>query len=134
MSTTRFYKLPADLAARSDLPGNAKVLLAVIADKIGGNAAAWPGARKLARAAGVSVEAVIQNVVKLEAAGLLAVERRDNGRSNRYTLPDTQPNGAESAQEGSALSEAPKKAERPRKPNTGAQESGALAPKKAERI
>ena len=45
MNHVRFYKLPADVAAREDLSGNDKVLYAVLADKMGGNGRAWPGFR-----------------------------------------------------------------------------------------
>lgn len=43
MSAALFYKLPQDIAARSDLTASAKIVYAVIRDRIGQNGKSWPG-------------------------------------------------------------------------------------------
>lgn len=84
--TERFYKLPQDVAARRDLPPAAKVLHAVIGDHMGANGCAWPGTRKLAEETGQNRGTVLRSTERLEAAGLLTVDRRGNGRVNHYRL------------------------------------------------
>ena len=81
-----FYKLSQAVAARTDLTGNDKVLLAVIADKIGDNGECWPGAGKLAKATGTNRQTVFDGIKRLKDAGLLAVRPGGKGRSNRYRL------------------------------------------------
>ena len=119
----RFYKVGRELAARRDIPAGAKLVRAIIGDHQGRNSVAWPGLRLLAQESGMSCEAVLENIRRLEAAGLLRVERRGSGRSNRYALAD-----GPSAQESRAL----KKPERSGKPNSGAQETRAQALRKPE--
>lgn len=121
--TGYFYKLPKGLAAvpQRQLPATAKIVLAVIMDRIGQNAECWPGIRTLANDAGVSTETVLDAISRLKAAGLLLVDRRGIGRANHYSTP-------ESVQDFRAL----KKPERSGKPNSGAQETSTEAPKNLE--
>jgi DNA-binding transcriptional ArsR family regulator len=135
LSTARFFKLPATLAGRSDLPAGTKIVFAVIADRIGGNGICWPGVRRLAKDCGMSDKAVLANVARLEAAGLVAVERRGSGRSNRYRLasesaPESTALGPVAASESAPESTALPKGKRSRKVNTGAPEGTALALRK----
>ncbi len=117
-----FYKLFKEVAARRDIPASAKVLHAVIVDRIGNNGVTWAGMRTLAGDSGMSIPTVIEDVVKLEAAKLIVVERRGDGRSNHYRL------ASESDQE--PLS--PANTGRSRNFSTSDQETGAEALKKPE--
>ncbi len=82
-----FYKIPQDLAARKDLTGNDKVLYAVIINRIGNNGKCWPGVRTLTKDCGLSIDTVGNSIHRLEAAGLLVVQRRGSGRVNYYQPP-----------------------------------------------
>jgi hypothetical protein len=82
-----FYKLYSDLAARTDLPASAKVLLSVITDRMGKNGHCWPGMRRLAADTGAGVATIARDTRRLAAAGLLIVERRDKRRTSLYRLP-----------------------------------------------
>jgi DNA-binding MarR family transcriptional regulator len=81
-----FYKLPKDVAGRRDLTAAAKVVLAILIDRIGQNDCCWPGIRLLAKDAGLSTPAVTRAIANLEAKGVVQIERQSNGRSNRYRL------------------------------------------------
>ena len=64
----------------------------MIVDHIGQHETGWPGKRTIAAKAGLSGPTVVGAVRRLEAAGLLTVQRRGRGRSNHYqsgkeTLP-----------------------------------------------
>jgi len=85
-STWLFYKLPKDIAGRRDLPASAKIVLAVLIDRIGPNACCWPGIRCLAKDSGLSQHAVINALRKLQAGRLVQIERRSTGQSNRYRV------------------------------------------------
>jgi DNA-binding MarR family transcriptional regulator len=85
----KFYKLPQDLTARNDLRPSDKLVYAVLLDHLGDNDFCWPGIRRLALATGLTALTVIDCIKRLEAAKLLTVERRENGRSNYYRLPET---------------------------------------------
>jgi hypothetical protein len=87
----RFYKLPQDLAARTDLTATAKIVFAVIRDHFGENVGSWPGRPRLSRLCGVTLNSIVKAVADLKAAGLLAVEKRRSGQSNLYTLPQSVP-------------------------------------------
>jgi len=84
-----FYRVPAPLAARRDLPSSAKIILAIIAFRIGRNGVAWPGIRKLAADAGLNSKTVSEAILRLEAAGDLLIERQSNGQTNIYRLPSS---------------------------------------------
>lgn len=81
---TEFYKLPQDIAARRDLLPSDKLVYAVVLNCLNGRGVCWPGKRFLAERTGLSGQAVLDAISRLEQAGLLVVERQGNGRSNRY--------------------------------------------------
>ena len=83
---TKFYKLPIDIASRRDLPAGTKIILAVIADRIGENDSCWPGSRTLANDTGLSRLTVLEGIKKLETKGIIQVERQPNGKVNHYRL------------------------------------------------
>ena len=119
---TEFYKLPIEIASRRDLPGNAKIVAAVLIDRIGRNDSCWPGVRTIAKDTGLSIQAVIDSVHRLEIKQIFQVNRQGSGKANRYFL------NSKSAQE----IRAPKKLERTKNLNSGALKSSAQAPKKLE--
>ena len=86
MKPRRFYKLWKDIACRQDLTLSAKIILAVIADRIGTNGVCWPGIRRLAEDAGIDVTTVLNAIKQLEEADEIIVERPGIGRGNRYRL------------------------------------------------
>jgi len=86
-STNGYMRIPAWLAARSDIPSTAKLLWAALADREGGNGCCWPSLRRLATDLGASTTTVQAAVHRLCSADLLTVETRavSGGRtSNRY--------------------------------------------------
>lgn len=86
MNARRFYKLWKDIACRRDVTLSAKIILAIITDRIGTNGVCWPGIRRLAEDAGINVTTVLNAIGQLEAVGEIIVERPGNGRGNRYRL------------------------------------------------
>ena len=118
----RFYKLPVEIAKRRDLPAGAKVVFAVVADRIGHNSCSWPGVRTIAKDAGMSVSGVLKAVRQLEGGNALQVERRGSGKANRYRLPV----------QTVTQSAAPHKVQRSTKCNSGALQSGTEALHKVE--
>jgi DNA-binding transcriptional regulator YhcF (GntR family) len=109
----KFYKLPVEIASRRDLPAGAKIILAVIADRIGENDSCWPGLRRLGKDAGLSVATVRQSIQKLQVKTLLEVTRQGKGKVNVYSL------AKESVQESNTVS----KVKCAEKYQTGVQES-----------
>lgn len=91
--TERFYKIPKNLAFRRDLKPSDKLVYAAITDRIGQNGFCWPGIRSLIQDCGLCRDTVVNSIRRLEAAGLLNVKRRGNGRVNHYkeTGPKTRP-------------------------------------------
>ena len=83
-----FYKLDQGLAARRDLTATAKIVFAVIRDRIGKNEKCWPGERTLARDAGIDRSTVRDCIRRLTEAGLLEVNRRGTGLAPHYSIPD----------------------------------------------
>jgi len=118
MSTEKFYKLPVELAARTDLTPASKLVWAVLGDRVGDNGVCWPGVRSLAGDVGQDASSVLRGIQKLETAGLLQVERQGNGRRNYYRLT-----ASESAGETQALA----KCKRSQNANGGAGETQAQA-------
>lgn len=82
----RFIKLPVAVLARPDLTATAKVVYAVIADRVGNNASTWVGIRRLAVDVGTDPKAVLRAIAALESAGLLHIDRRGSGRSSHYRV------------------------------------------------
>ncbi len=85
----QFMKLYCDILPRKDLTPAAKIVYTVIVDAMRDKGVAWPGFRSVATDTGLSTSTVARLVVRLEALGLLVVERDSKGRPNRYTLPLT---------------------------------------------
>lgn len=114
----RFYKLSQSLAAipQRQIPATAKIVLAILGDRMGKNDTCWPGIRTIAADSGLSVETVIQSIRILEGARLVTVDRRGSGKVNHYRV----------VQSAQAI-RAPKNLERSRTLNTGDQESCAQA-------
>lgn len=88
MSEPKYYKLFKEFAAQRDIPAAAKIVLAVITDRIGDNDHAWPGIRKLAEDTGQDISTVLRSIKKLEDVGRLKVERQGKGKSNHYYLAE----------------------------------------------
>ncbi len=84
-----FLKIPLLVLSRRDLTSAAKLVYAVVVDRMGSKKVAWPGIRRIARDLGVSENAVLRATAKLEAVGLLAVVRSSSGKVNTYRLPET---------------------------------------------
>jgi len=84
----RFYKLPKDVAGRRDLPASAKIVLAVLIDRIGQNDCCWPGIRCLAKDSGLDKDTVINSIKCLKSKGLIEVKVGKLGESNRYRAPE----------------------------------------------
>jgi hypothetical protein len=84
-----YYRLPADVAARTDLTATAKVVYAILADQIGPDGTGRLSVRRLAGAAGISVDGALGGVGRLEEARppLLVVERPGIGLANVYKFP-----------------------------------------------
>jgi hypothetical protein len=88
-TVSKFYKLPQKLTARKDLNPSDKIVFAVILDFIGDNEYGWPGVRTLAKATGLFTATVVASLKRLEAVGLLNIQRRGNGKSSYYSLLKT---------------------------------------------
>ncbi len=84
----RFYKLPVEIACRRDLPASAKLIFAIIADRIGANNDCWPGIRSLAQDSGLNVSTVVECLRVLEAKRIAIIDHRGSGRTNHYQLAD----------------------------------------------
>jgi hypothetical protein len=116
MQTEKFYKIPQDLTCRKDLIPSDKLIFAVMLDFIGDNGHCWPGVRTLAKRTGLAVSSVIESIRRLELSKVLNIQRRGNGKSSHYSIP-------QSAPETRTVT----KAKAHRKPNTGAPETRAQA-------
>ena len=81
-----FAKLPKAILARADLTPAAKIVFAVLQDRQGANGKSWPGERRLAADCGLGLGTVCACVRQLEAAGLVAVDRRGRGKGNHYRI------------------------------------------------
>jgi hypothetical protein len=75
----QFWKLPSAVAARRDLTPAAKIVVAYLIDRQGGNDDAWPGIRRIARACGIAAKTAMRAVARLESAGLIDVQRGADG-------------------------------------------------------
>lgn len=82
-----FSVIPNSIMRLRDVPATAKLLIARLRQYQGENSTAWPGVGTLAEELGTDRGSIISNVRKLEAAGLLRVDRRTGYRaSNRYRV------------------------------------------------
>jgi len=109
--TDRFYKLPVGIAGRKDLTASAKLIFAVLLDRVGDNGHCWPGYDRVARDAGLSRTAVIESVKRLVSIGIISIVKRD-GLSNLYEIRTgtesvrvDNPNGGQSGNRTSASTE-----------------------------
>lgn len=87
-----FYKMPADILARTDLHLTAKVVYCVIVDRMGRNGKCWPGVRRLAKDCAISAEGARRAIAQLAEKKLInidAAEDRKRGQSNHYSLPES---------------------------------------------
>lgn len=82
------YRLSAKLAGRRDLPATAKIIIAMLAWRIGHKRHEWVGIREIAERVGVRFGAALDNIIRLEDAGLLEVQRGKGGKANLYSLPN----------------------------------------------
>lgn len=86
-----YIKLTTDVLQRRDLSSTAKLVYAVLADRIGHNGSCWPGQRRLAADCGVNVKAAHRAIDELATAGLIMRERGRlsgprSGRTCKYRL------------------------------------------------
>lgn len=92
----QFVKMPVEILERTDLSPSAKLVYGALLDRIGGNGVAWPGVRKLAATCGLSPTTVQDSIRRLEASGLISVERSGGNparASNRYRLCERSESG-----------------------------------------
>ena len=87
-SNGKFYKLGRTLAARRDLRPTDKLIMAVLADRIGGNGTCWPGLRSLARDTGLRIATVHGSLTRLELVGDIVIIRQGSGKTNHYKVID----------------------------------------------
>ncbi len=78
------YRLTSLILRMAQCPCPQKIVLAVIADMADDDGMCWPSLETIALRAGMTRRSVIDQVEKLEAAGLLSVSR--GGRSNKYQI------------------------------------------------
>jgi len=117
-----WYQLPQAIARRGDLTGSAKVVFAIIADRVRRNLEPL-GHRALAAEAGLNVKTAKDAVDALATAGLICIQWPGNGRRAAYTVVH------QSAPETGA----PRKPGRPEKQGASAPKNGALALRKRVR-
>lgn len=86
MTSRAFAMLFKDIACRRDLTPAAKILHAILVDRIGTKGFCWCGVRWLAKATGLSSDGVMGGIAQLERLKLVQVTRRQSGRSNHYRL------------------------------------------------
>ena len=123
-----FVKMSVELLARTDLSLPAKVVLSVIMDHMREQPSCWPGIRRLCKITHLDDSTITRAIRGLEVAGLLAVERRESGKSNVYSLPKRpgKRDGllAQSAPESGTVA----KSEAPRSSQESARSNGTQAP------
>ncbi len=86
MSIAKFYMLDAALASRKKTRSSDKILLTIIRYHIEQKADCKPSIRTLAMESGLDRVTVLASISRLEAAGLLVVDRRGHGKSNHYRV------------------------------------------------
>ena len=89
----KWYRLPAEVAARPDLSRPAKVIYGVLYTLARWQVGRFPGAPEMGRLTGLPVSTVQRALAQLEERGLVTVERRGRGRCNFYRLPGVEPAG-----------------------------------------
>ncbi len=81
-----FTQVPNFILENPDLSVGAKVIYAMFLRFAWHNDYCYPGQQRLANDIGMSVGRVNQYIKQLEAAGLIEVKRRGQGRTNLYTV------------------------------------------------
>lgn len=82
----KFWPTPVEVAARKDLSGDAKLVLAILVARANGKGFAWPSQQNIADAAGCDIRTVRRHLEKLESVGLLAKNQRGLRKSNMYEI------------------------------------------------
>jgi len=94
MSSRQWVKLGCEILERDDLSATAKIVYAVIVDRMGRRGKCWPGVRRLATDTGMGKSAVAAAVEKLLEKKLLRVqEDARKGCRRTYLLPVHDPPG-----------------------------------------
>jgi len=81
-----WWKLPAELAGRADLPSTCKLVYAFLLDAARRGVARSPGIGAIGQAVGVGKATVESSLKRLQDAGLLVITRRGRGRCRIYRL------------------------------------------------
>ena len=89
LSQEKFVQLPKRIMRRRGSSPTAKLVFAVIVDRIGANGSAWPGYSRIAADTGLHLSTVKRAVKGLIEAGLLRKFPRGRGLSNMYTIPNS---------------------------------------------
>jgi predicted transcriptional regulator len=84
-----FCKLSKTVLARKDIRATDKIVHAYLLDRIGDHEVCWPGKRTIARECGLSVDTIQASIKRLEAAGMICVDRQ-NPRRTYYRAGDVQ--------------------------------------------
>ena len=79
-----YVAIPKWLAASQALPASAKLVWAVLANRLGENTTAWPHQTTIAEDTGLSVDCVGDSILLLRVGGLVSL--RQTQRGNVYTL------------------------------------------------
>ena len=83
-----FYATPQNLKGRG-LKASDKLIFAILLNYQGSNGYCWPGMRRLANDAELSLPTVSGCIQRLELAKLLTVQHRENGKSNHYIITES---------------------------------------------
>lgn len=83
--SSKFYKLPVDIASHRTLLPSDKLLFAVLLDHQGDNGSCWPGISTLMAETRLARQTVLDATHRLELVGLLQVVRQGEGKVNHYT-------------------------------------------------
>lgn len=91
-TTRQFVKLPVDVLRIRGLTLAAKVVYAVLLDRVGDNGECWPGQRRVARDCGIDLTTANRAIAELKRAGLIEVTSpggltgKRPGRTCRYRV------------------------------------------------
>lgn len=84
-----WYKMDANITARTDLTANAKLVYAILQDHARRTGEAWPGRRRLARLAGCSPETIRTALVQLVEAQIIVPIGNTRGSSARFRMVES---------------------------------------------
>jgi DNA-binding transcriptional ArsR family regulator len=88
-----FTMVPNDLLERGDISPGAKLTYIGLLRFAWQEGFCFPGQERLAAMLGMGVRTVIRHLQELARAGLILLERRGRGRTNRYLFPKMCQNG-----------------------------------------